>query len=115
MRPILALSLGLMGVLIASPALALTITNDDAGAHTVIVTKGSASQDVNVGSQQKVEADCTGGCVVQIKGVSDKYDMKGAELLSIDDNVIYVDDDPSVDAQFGGSGGTSQASAGQNK
>lgn len=98
MRIFAAIGLGLLGAMAASPVLALSITNEDPDAQTVVVTKGSDSKTITVDPQKKVDADCTDGCVVELEETGEQYEMHGQELISIVDGVIYVDDDPTIEA-----------------
>jgi hypothetical protein len=96
MKLLPVLGLSLLGVLAASPAFALTITNDDPDPQIVIVTKGGASQTITVAPQQKAQADCEGGCVLKLKDSDDQYDFRGADQVSIQDDVMFIDDDPTA-------------------
>ncbi len=92
----LALSLSLAVLLAASSAHALTITNQDSDAHKVKIIKGNDNKELTIASQAKADADCKGGCIVELEDSGDKYDMKGPESISIQDGVIYVDADPTI-------------------
>ena len=89
-----AVSLGLGLMLVTSSAEALTINNQDAVARKLAVIKGKTSTPLNVVPKQKVTVDCDGGCSVKLVSGGDEYDFKGPETISIQDNVIYTDVDP---------------------
>jgi hypothetical protein len=87
------LGAGLMSVLFAFPASAITISNSDPDPHTVTVTVGSDSKQVTVAPDQEVDNVCAEGCIVQLEN-GEQYQMSGGEAISIEDGVIFVDTSP---------------------
>jgi hypothetical protein len=93
MRVAKLIGLGVLGMLFAVPAEALTITNSDPDAHTITVKTGSDSKDFKIESQKAVEPPCDKGCTVTLES-GEQYEMQGGEEVSIEDDVIFVDATP---------------------
>lgn len=93
MRTVSILGLGVIGVLCALPAEALTISNSDADAHTITVTEGSDSKEVTIEPQTEVDPPCDKGCTVGLES-GEQYEMKGDETASIEDGTLFVDNAP---------------------
>jgi hypothetical protein len=85
--------LGVLAVIGASPALALTISNVDPKPHTVTVTAGGDAKELTIEPDKNVEAECGSGCKIKLEN-GEIYEMKGGETLSIDGGVIFVDASP---------------------
>jgi hypothetical protein len=85
------------GIILAFPASALTISNVDPEAHTIIVTAGTDTKELTVEPDQQVDAVCAEGCLVELEN-GEQYQMQGAETVSIEDGVIFVDSAPGNDA-----------------
>ncbi len=92
------MSVGLMSVVFAHPAEALTISNADPAPHTITVTVGSDSKELTVPADKEVDAACADGCKVKLEN-GEEYDLKGSEAVSIEDGVIFVDSSPDADDQ----------------
>ena len=90
MRTVTILGLGLLGLLTALPAQALTISNTDAEPRTLTVKTGSDSKELTVEPQGKVEPDCGSGCTIELDN-GELYEMGGGEEVSIEDGAIFVD------------------------
>lgn len=90
------LCLGLLSLLSALPAEALTISNADPEAHTITVTVGGDSKELTVAPDQAVDAGCAEGCKVKLEN-GEEYDLKGSEEVSIEGGVIFVDSSPDAD------------------
>jgi len=95
MRVVNIFGLGLVAAVFASPAVALTITNNDSDATTikVIVDGEGAEQSIEPGAS--VEPACDKGCVIELDN-GDQYEMKGDEEASIEEGVLFFDAAPEV-------------------
>ena len=89
MRTVTILGLGLLGLLFALPAQALTITNTDADPRTVTVKAGSDSNELTIEPGKAVEPACK-PCTIELDS-GELYEMEGGEVLAIEDGVIFVD------------------------
>lgn len=89
MRTVTILGLGLLGLLFALPAQALTITNTDADPRTVTVKSGSDSKEVTIEPGKAAEPECK-PCTIELES-GELYEMDGGEVLAIEDGVIFVD------------------------
>jgi len=85
------------GLILALPALALTISNVDPDPHTITVTAGTDVKEVTVEPDQQIDTVCTEGCLVELEN-GEQYQMQGGEKVSIEDGVIFVDSAPGADA-----------------
>jgi hypothetical protein len=94
------LGLGVLGVLFAVPAEALTITNTDPDPHTITVKTGSDSKELTIEPQAAVDPPCDKGCTVELES-GEQYEMQGGEEVSIEDGVIFVDATPAGDDEGG--------------
>jgi hypothetical protein len=90
MRLATVLGLGVLGMLIASPAQALTISNADPKPHTVTIKTGGDSAELTIAPAAAAEPACQAGCTVVLEN-GEQYEMKGSEEVSIDGGVIFVD------------------------
>jgi hypothetical protein len=93
MRIAAILGLGVLGMLMAAPAQALTISNTDDDAHTVIIKTGGDSTQLVVEPQNAVEAPCASGCTVELEN-GEQYEMHGGEEVSIEGGTMFVDTVP---------------------
>jgi hypothetical protein len=93
MRVAKLIGLGILGVLFAVPAEALTITNSDPDPHTITVKTAGESKDFKIEPQTEVEPPCDKGCTVELES-GEQYEMQGGEEVSIEDGVIFVDSTP---------------------
>lgn len=91
-------ALGTLVVLFAVPAHALTITNNDAKAHKFTVIAGGSSNEMTVEPEKQVDAACRDGCKIKLEN-GDQYELKGAEIVSIEDGVLFVDHSPDADVK----------------
>lgn len=89
MRTATILGLGLLGLLIALPAQALTITNTDADPRTITVKAGSDGKELTIEPGKAVEPPCK-PCTIELES-GELYEMEGGEVLAIEDGVIFVD------------------------
>jgi hypothetical protein len=90
MRLATVLGLGVLGIILAAPAQALTISNTDDDSHTVTIKIGGDSTELVVEPQMAVEAPCASGCTVELES-GEQYEMHGGEEVSIEGGVIFVD------------------------
>jgi hypothetical protein len=100
MRTVSILSLGVLGVLFALPAKALTISNTDSDSHTITVTINGDSKELTVEPQTEVDPPCDKGCTVGLES-GEQYEMKGDESASIEDGTLFVDSAPSAEEDDG--------------
>jgi hypothetical protein len=84
------LGLGVLGICLAPPAQALTISNTDTDPHTVIVKAGSDSTELIVEPDKAVDAPCASGCTLELEN-GELYEMKGGEEVSIEGGIMFVD------------------------
>jgi hypothetical protein len=90
MRIAIILGLGVLGIFLAPPAQALTISNTDPDSHTITVKTGGDSTELVVEPDMAVEAPCASGCTVELEN-GEQYEMKGGEVVSIEGGIIFVD------------------------
>jgi len=90
--------LGVLGVICATPAFALSILNVDPDPHTITVTVGSDTKQLTLAPEKEVDAPCGDGCKVKLEN-GEEYDLKGGEAVSIEDGVIFVDSSPDANAE----------------
>lgn len=100
MRTVSILGLGLLGVLFALPAKALTISNTDSDSRTITVTINGDSKELTVEPQAEVDAPCDKGCTVGLES-GEQYELKGDESASIEDGTLFVDSAPSAEEDGG--------------
>jgi hypothetical protein len=95
MRVVNILGLGLVAAVFASPAAALTITNNDPDKVTinVIIDGKGTKQSIEPGAS--VEPACEKGCVIELES-GEQYEVKGDEQASIDEGVLFFDVLPEV-------------------
>ena len=93
MRVASIFGLGVLGMLFAAPAEALTITNTDPDSHTITVKVGGDSKELTIEPQTEVDPPCDKGCTVELES-GEQYEMQGGEEVSIEDGVIFVDSTP---------------------
>ena len=84
------LSLGVLGMILAVPAQALTIANADDDPRKVIVKAGSDSTELVIEPQKSAEAPCASGCTLELEN-GEIYEMNGGEQVAIEGGVIFVD------------------------
>jgi hypothetical protein len=96
MRIATVLGLGVLGILLAAPAQALTISNTDDDSHTITVKTGGDSTELVIEPQKAVQAPCASGCTVELEN-GEQYEMNGGEEVSIEGGIIFVDAIPGGD------------------
>jgi hypothetical protein len=91
---ILAVSLSVALVWLPS-AFASSITNRDDKAHKVSVIEGNAAEAHILRPSATLEGVCTKGCVTRLNdNERDEYELKGSEVVSIEDGYLYYDGAP---------------------
>lgn len=100
MRVAKLIGLGVLCMLFAGPAEALTITNTDPDAHTITVKAGGDSKELTIEPQTAVDPPCDKGCTVELES-GEQYEMQGGEEVSIEDGVIFVDSVPGAGDEGG--------------
>jgi len=90
MRIATVLGLGVLGIFLAPPAQALTVSNIDPEPHTMTVKAGGDSTKVVVEPSKAVEPACASGCTIELEN-GELYDLKGGEQASIEGGVLYID------------------------
>jgi hypothetical protein len=93
MRIAIILGLGVLGMFLAPPAQALTISNTDTDSHTITVKTGGDSTELVVEPDMAVEPPCASGCTVELEN-GEQYEMKGGEVVSIEGGIMFVDSVP---------------------
>jgi hypothetical protein len=93
MRIATVLGLGVLGIFLAPPAQALTVSNIDPDPHTITVKAGSDSTKVVVEPSKAVEPACASGCTIELEN-GEQYEMKGGEEVSIEGGIMFVDSVP---------------------
>ncbi len=77
--------------LICSPsAYASSITNRDGSDRKVSVIEGNAATDHILRPSASLEGVCNKGCVIRLNdNAKDEYELKGSEVVSIEDGYLY--------------------------
>lgn len=74
--------------LAATPAFAITVTNQDKGEHTLTVDKGETETDQKLAGGASTEVDCQGGCELRVKGSGYGRSVEKGDKLVIKDGMI---------------------------
>ena len=90
MRIATILGLGVLGMILAAPAQALTVSNIDDASHTVTVKAGGEESELTVGPQATVEAPCASGCKLVLAN-GEQYELQGSEQVAIEGGILFVD------------------------
>ena len=90
MRIATIFGLGVLGIVLAAPAQALTISNIDDASHTITVKSGGQESELAVGPQATVEASCASGCMLVLAN-GEQYELQGSEEVSIEGGILFVD------------------------
>jgi len=93
MRVASILCVGVLTMLFAASAEALTITNSDADSHKITVKVGGDAKELTIEPQTEVDPPCDKGCTVELES-GEQYELKGGEQASIEDGVLFVDAAP---------------------
>ena len=108
MRIAIILGLGVLGMFLAPPAQALTVSNIDPEPHTIVVKAGSDSTKLVVEPDKSVEPACASGCIIELEN-GEQYEMKGGEETSIEGGIMFVDAVPANETIDAGTAGTVDA------
>jgi hypothetical protein len=95
MRVVNILGLGVVAAVFASPAAALTITNNDPDKVTINVIVDGKGTEQSIEPGASVEPACEKGCVIELDS-GDQYEVKGDEEASIEGGVLFFDVLPEV-------------------
>jgi hypothetical protein len=95
MRLVNVFGLGLVASVFASPAAALTITNNDPDPITINVVVDGESTEQSIEPGASVEPACEKGCVVELDS-GDQYEMNGDEEASIEAGILFFDAVPGI-------------------
>jgi hypothetical protein len=76
-------------------AYASSITNRDGKDQKVTVIEGNAAADRILRPSARLEGVCSKGCVIRLNDShQDEYELKGSEVVSIEDGYLYFDGPP---------------------
>jgi hypothetical protein len=76
-------------------AFASSITNRDDKDHKVDVIEGNAATSHILRPSATLEGVCNKGCVIRLNdSARDEYELKGSEVVSIEDGYLYYDGPP---------------------
>jgi len=95
MRVVTIFGLSLVAAFFASPAAALTITNNDPDKVTINVIVDGKGTEQSIAPSASVEPACEKGCVIELDS-GDQYEMKGDEEASIEGGILFFDAAPEV-------------------
>jgi hypothetical protein len=85
MRHIPILSLLLAGTMVAAtPAFAITVTNQDKAEHTFTVDQGEEQADRKLAAGASTEVECKGGCELRVRGSGYGRSVETGDKLVID-------------------------------
>jgi hypothetical protein len=90
MRIATVLGLGVLGMFLAPPAQALTVSNTDPEPHSITVKAGSDSTKLVVEPSKSLDPACASGCIIELEN-GEQYEMKGGEQVSIEGGIMFVD------------------------
>lgn len=71
-------------MLAVTPALAITVTNQDKGEHTFTMDKGEAQVDQQLAAGASTEIECKEGCELRVKGSGYGRSVETGDKLVID-------------------------------
>ena len=88
-------ALSLVALVWAVPASASSITNRDDTDFKVTITEGKVTKDHILAPLAELADVCKQGCVVWLNDDQDvSYKLKGADVVSIEDGLLYYDGAP---------------------
>ena len=92
----LVVAVSLSVALIWSPlAYASSIKNRDGKDYKVTVIEAKATNDHVLRPSAALDGICEKGCVIRLNdNVNDEYELKGSEVVSIEDGYLYYDGPP---------------------
>lgn len=83
-------------MLAATPALAITVTNQDKGEHTLTVDKGEAQADQTLAAGASAEVECKEGCEFRVAGSGYGRSVEKGDKLVIAGGMIRFSDEDIV-------------------
>jgi hypothetical protein len=82
----------LAGLVAATGANAVSVTNRDKSDHKLTIVEGEQKQDHVLKPTGVLDGVCLKGCVIRLNdSVDDEYDLEGPEIVSIEDGYLYYD------------------------
>ena len=83
--------------LAASPAFAITVTNQDKVEHTLTVDHGEAQADQKLAGGASTEFECKGGCELRVRGSGYGRSVEAGDKLVIDtEGMLRFGSEPSA-------------------
>ena len=76
-------------MLAASPALAITVTNQDKAEHTLTVDQGEAQAEQKLAAGASTEVECKGGCELRVRGSGYGRSPEKGDKLVIDEGMLH--------------------------
>jgi hypothetical protein len=70
-------------VVLSSQALALTITNRDAGTATILIQRGDVEDEYALPAGETMEEACEEGCVVRLAGVDGDHSAQAEDRFVV--------------------------------
>ena len=88
-----AVAVSLIAALLWVPyAYASSITNRDTETHKVAIIEGGTTKAHVLKPSAALEGICAKGCVIRLDdSENDEYELKGSEVVSIEDGFLYFD------------------------
>jgi hypothetical protein len=83
-------------ILAATPAFAITVTNQDKGEHTLTVDKGEAQATQKLAAGASAEIECMEGCELRVAGSGYGRSVEKGDKLVIAGGMIHFDDEDIV-------------------
>ncbi|KQT56137.1 hypothetical protein ASG52_24380 [Methylobacterium sp. Leaf456] len=83
-------------ILVATPALAITVTNQDKGEHTLTVDKGEAQATQKLAAGASAEVECKEGCELRVAGSGYGRSVEKGDKLVIAGGMIRFSDEDIV-------------------
>ncbi len=77
----------------SAPAFAVSINNQDARAHTLVVIEGDNENKVLIEANQQATGLCGSVCNVVVDDSDESYEVAADDRLVIEDGVLFVADD----------------------
>jgi hypothetical protein len=83
-------------ILAATPAFAITVTNQDKGEHTLTVDKGEAQATQKLAAGASAEVECMEGCELRVAGSGYGRSVENGDKLVIAGGMIRFSDEDIV-------------------
>jgi hypothetical protein len=95
MSTMVVAAIAIVALLWIPSACASSITNRDDKDHKVTVIMGEATKDHVLVPSAALEGICQKGCVIRLNDSNDdEYELKGSDVVSIEDGYLYYDGPP---------------------